>query len=456
MPFMLITLLTFVGGLSTAQASVPSCSNLYSPKYMSFEMSNTGSNPVLKFKPTIPTLLYIKDLTSYLNGRGIADLTQGEISWHTFDSLQLLKSSTEKYMSHANRLSPAQKKGQSEILLKALMESSNFQKAIDFMNRPDPTGYKPTEYELRLKLLEEFFDILKLLPPEFRPRIKKIPWDQRRAKINLEAEEFTRDFTSSFDAVFAETSGYKDYAEFEKAVRAVDDPYYKLAIQIIDNNQLEVAMRKPENGRYWVPKVGFQNQFVTGSSKGSYDPSYRNQVESKLTGTEAEFYSAKDAELKPKYTTLFTSEISGLHVNKHVGSHYGSDIYYFKKSQIERRLSYTMSDSFGSVRFKGFLGRFIPWERRLLMVPFVINKLRLDNYFFPSQKDTKVPLNTEDISYSSYWEAQIFGRLDLDMVEKFEFQENPPSGEFLKELQKRNIQIFDGRNGKTIPWEPGK
>ncbi len=446
----------FTLGLSFAHAGAPVCTEIY---------SENKPAPIQVKEISSTSRKMIDQLHASPLPKIFTDAQNTKINWQTFEDLKILRNQVQEYAKNLTALSKAERASELAAFKKHIETDSYLKNLFTKMEAFQKFEYLPTQYELRKKAVEEIISILKLLPQDFRPRVAKVAWDQRRAQINLEAEQFTRDFTASFDAVFAESSGYKDYAEYERAVRAVDDPYYKLAIQIIDNNQLEVAMMRPENGRFWAPKVGFQNQFVTESSGGYYKPSYRNLAESTLTGTNPEVYSAKDAELKPKYATLFTSEDSGVHVDKLSASQYGTDIYYFKISQIEKRLSYTMSDSFNSMRNLGFLGRFIPWERRLLMVPFVVKKLGLvnpifsplrkkDRTFFPSGKDEKVALRGPTLKSSSYWEAQIFGRLDLDMVEKFEFQENPPSGEFLKELQKRNIQIFDGRNGKTIPWEP--
>lgn len=100
-------------------------------------------------------------------------------------------------------------------------------------------------------------------------------------------------------------------------------------------------------------------------------------------------------------------------------------------------------------KYADFLSMLVPWSRRLLVVPFMISDLKHNQFLNPT-----VPINIADnYIFGQYWESQIFGRIDLDNVESFEFTKNPPDQEFAIELKKRNIKIYDGRTQPAKLWD---
>jgi hypothetical protein len=144
-----------------------------------------------------------------------------------------------------------------------------------------------------------------------------------------------------------------------------------------------------------------------------------------------------------------------------------------KKDRIRNRTTFTPGDSHNRYSYwHGTYFRevkrpvswdqaFIPWKERLLLIPVIAKgllsgKLGLEDiikpnkYQSPGEFGAQGPVDT-DGSMSPYkmaWEpnmdyieAQVWGRINLDDVETFEYSGAPPTGKFLKELQKRGIKI---------------
>lgn len=95
----------------------------------------------------------------------------------------------------------------------------------------------------------------------------------------------------------------------------------------------------------------------------------------------------------------------------------------------------------------------MPWERRLLMVGFMLRGLAENSMNGPSQTSL---IQSRFYVYDYYWEAQILGSLELKNIRSFEFTEIPPSGSFLLELLKNKVQIFDLRDGGRTEWQPSE
>lgn len=258
------------------------------------------------------------------------------------------------------------------------------------------------------------------------------------------------------------TLGFQSYAEYEVALRSIQDPVYRQVIQIIDQGQLQVVTRASDKIRDHIAESGFLNQFETQTSRGMLNNDYRNQVESDMLGVSVDSYRSLDPKIKPKYGMVVAKASSGtaaLPINTAV-KRYGSDIYYFKLDKIEKRLTYTAADSFMFAPNDALAedpyvhtiwSRFVPWNRRLLLVPFVVENMKKKNEFSVSGVVDKTILKQEvDEFYSRYIEAQIFGPLNLDMVERIDFEETLPSGKFLHELRSRGIKIYDKRSGSPV------
>lgn len=329
-----------------------------------------------------------------------------------------------------------------------------------------PTGdYKPTEYELKLLYQFEIAKLNRELPRDARIPLQRLPLDARRAKFASGIQDLMTKLRTSFESRFA-TTGYPTYADYVKAVRASEDPLIKHAVEMIDTDQVQMVIRRPENARFWVPKVGFHNQYVTGTSKGTNDPQARREAETRLYArhdgvndveTAISEYSRLDPELAPKYGTLMPSRESNLRWETSSG-HYGQDVYVLKKDRIANRTTFTFSDSLGHGWMRGprtsWDATFIPWDSNLLLVQGMVEGLKAGQFGTPMAAAAGNLKYTLRPGY--YWEIQILGPLNLKDVSEFHFTSNPPNGQFLLDLLKHGIAIRDARVGGApgVEWIP--
>jgi len=357
--------------------------------------------------------------------------------------------------------------------------------------------YQPGERALKRLYVKLLYAFDKELPPHIRIPFRHLPLDTRPPKLLEAARELLAAQEKRFAASFA-TSGFPDDAHLRAAINSAGGHYKKL-LDAFDQGEVEFAMNRPEGARWWVPKVGFENQRNTGTSKGMMNPDYRDEVEAKLIGTRASVYKTFDNELKPEYGYLRPAPSFGVKQSE-AAARYGDDIYIFKKERVQDRLAWTAGDSFGAVDqvaddaenpvANNWQGYFIPWKYRSLLVPEVeptIEKTgfgfeagsRYDRSYFSSDADITsmedwskkekmekaafkaafdahlkgTPLEPfKSVEAHRYIELQYFGPLGLDDVETFQFQKTPPSGDFLDELRKRKIKIRDGRQTPAIEW----
>lgn len=325
------------------------------------------------------------------------------------------------------------------------------------------TTYAPTERELKVAYQHLLLELNRVLPRELRLPVTRFKQDERLETLKSEAVDYMKKF-EKFYTTLIKQSDYKSYKQFEKELRESTDPNVQKAIQLIDNNQLQVVMRRPVSGRFWVPKVGFQNQFVTSSSKGLLSPRDRNRAERNLYNQEdLETYSAHDPEFKPKYGTLSVTPESGVIPDLSRSTQYGPDIYGFKTKNIQDRLSAFTTDSLSpgwaanGTFSRGWDSALIPWKRRLLLVPFMVEGLRSNEFRTGTPVDMK---NVQPAGFRYYFETQILGPVRLEDVATFTFTEHGsmPKGQFLRDLIKHHIEIFDGTAGlgpkQLKKWTP--
>lgn len=386
-------------------------------------------------------------------------------TWDDFDQLEKILEDVKKIKNVFRDRPNARQEIHllAQELQKEMVSSPFF---IDFkkaVNSPlDTKAYLPTEYELKRAYQFYLARLNKELPRELRIPHKRIPLDSRREQIIAEAKKTSKELEVAFEKIFL-TADSSNYAAFEAELRASTNPLVIKALQMIDNDQIQVVIRRPEAGRFWIPKTGFQNQFVTGSSKGSLDPFGRNSAENKMYNFDnMEIYAAKDPEFKPKYGTLRANSQSGVVSSLSKTYWYGGDIYTLKIEQLKDRLSWFPMDSLGIGKRipkngqKEWDDLFIPWSYRLLMVPLMIRDLG-QNQMNAGQISEDFPNVFNRTSYyfkvsSNYWEAQILGSLTIRDVAELEFTQTPPSGEFLSQLRKYNIKIRDGRTQPAVDW----
>ena len=205
-----------------------------------------------------------------------------------------------------------------------------------------------------------------------------------------------------------------------------------------------------------MPKVGFHNQHVTGSSRGYRGNHGRNAVEASHLGVELQDYEKQDNDLKPKYGWLIPKLDSGI---QRLQVHYGTDIFVLDKQKLRKRTTWTAGDSLNpasnwipswtsgqTMTPLHWEHTFTPWSQRALLAPLIQG-------YEQTQFRPTVPTETAEVGEgaplfkraygnSEYVELQFWGQLNLDQVKSFIFIENPPTGEFLAELLQRKIAIY--------------
>lgn len=397
----------------------------------------------------------------------IANPKDNTVKWASFDGTKYLKEAMENYAEKIKTMTPDQRRLELSNYLRLIDQDPTAREFFDALAEPQKLDYLPAQYHLRKKLFAEITKALKVLPKEFRTPIGRVPRDKRLARLNQDARKFMKEQNKTFDKLFA-TTGYDNYAAYEAALRKSTDPHIQKAVELLDNHKLEVIMRRPEAGRFWIPITGIQNQYVSGTSKGYLGTSGRYGGESIMTDREKTDYAKIDDEVKPKYGTLRVADDSGVTNSLSGSSQYGSDIYTFKEEAIQDRVSLFIGDSLnhvGTIGYNMHSGRtapaaswqvlFIPWSKRLLIVPYMTEALKNNQFGAPSQMaSSEMPIQNRNGKWHSYWESQIFGRVTLDMVKTFEFEYTPPSPEFTAELKKHGIKIFDLRvRGERKEWD---
>lgn len=327
------------------------------------------------------------------------------------------------------------------------------------------TTFEPTEREMKRAYQFYVIELNKVLPRELRVPMVRLYSEDRVASINAEAKEYMRNVELKYEEML-KAPGIESYEQFVEKLRQSEDPDVKLAIKLIEKNKIQVAMRRPENARFWVPKVGFQNQFITKTSRGSLSPSMRNTAERNLYDQQdLETYTARDPEFKPKYGTLsLKPRTSAITPDIDTSAQYGPDIYGFKTEAIQNRLTFYPADSLGPglnihQTNKTWDASLIPWKYRMLMVPHMVEALRQKTFKVGRDVLNLLP-NASVVSWNYYFESQILGAVRLQDVETFTFTNaaNPPRGEFLRELIKHDIKIYDGSAGlgpkQLKKWAP--
>ena len=256
--------------------------------------------------------------------------------------------------------------------------------------------------------------------------------------------------------------GSSSYDKYEEFLSTSEDPLVRQATELLKNNQLEVIMARKEETRLGIMSGGFKNLHQTGTSSGVQHIGARNNVESAMLYMSVDEYKALDDTLKPKYGSIQLPENFAVDSPLTIAK-YGTDLYVFKE-EVKKRTTFFPGDSLDHLtklaRNEGvnlFFERFgpsrlemtfLPWSRKLWMVPFMLLSLREGRFDAPAYYFTnegfRVPIQWTE-SHHPYWETQTFGELTLDDVERFEFRRNPPSGIFLDALKKRDIAIIDRR-----------
>jgi hypothetical protein len=260
----------------------------------------------------------------------------------------------------------------------------------------------------------------------------------------LEAEALIQRMNFDLEKDFS-LSGHKNLEELR--TYAVDhSPEAKTAVNLLENDVI-VALHRPENARFWLPMTGFQNQRTTGSSGGSLDEALRNKGEAACTGIPLKEYANKSVRFMPNYAEI-VAPFDGSYTNVYGASQYGTDLWIVKKDVTSKRATLTAGDSLemaitGATR--SALDHFIPWAKRLLLVDRVAAAVK--GFLFSFEN----PIARFRLSHHrwkdgwGYYEVQIFGALTLEHGDALYFKNNPPDAALSKLLRSKNIKIYDAR-----------
>lgn len=247
------------------------------------------------------------------------------------------------------------------------------------------------------------------------------------------------------------------------------DPHYRWIAELLLDNQLKFAMNRGELSRDGIAKVGFLSYFESDRSSTDMSQKERTDLEAAMSGMSAKKY--KDLvpkEERPLYGYLAPPLESPIKREDEVQG-YGTDTYIFKTDRMSPIATWTIGDSLDrplpvsrSGRYLKVprFHRFLPWDYRDLMLP----RLRA---YEPNETPENLSLqdfstlvtlpNGKEVQYNAgtdhgYIEIQFWRQrnqsITLDDVEAFIFKDNPPSGEFLKELKRRGIKIYHNTSGR--------
>jgi hypothetical protein len=350
-----------------------------------------------------------------------------------------------------------------DLLAMAKQDASfqNVAKAGTGIKEAVQSGYKPTEYELKRLYQHDLWLIDRELPKGIKIPLSRIPFDQRRLTLVAQARDYIAADEKAYEPLYAST-GVANKAAFDEALQK-ESADAKAVYDMMDQEKVEFVMRRPENARWWTPKVGFQNQRVTGTSRGSMAVGWRDNAEAFETFHAKSAYVPLDGDLKPKYGYLRPEPGQFLTEERDSTSQYGEDFYILKKANLRDRTTFTAGDSLGrgyyaadGAKPRNLQEAFIPWKDRDLLVPDILpegpdHRLVVHQPSFPATSPLKSFPSTNNTRYP---EAQYWGPVTLDDVESFEFSHTPPSGEFLEELLKRGIKIKDATSGVPKDWTP--
>lgn len=330
----------------------------------------------------------------------------------------------------------------------AVLKSKISQASLHFESR----DHKPKIADLNYRFYEQLQIINQMLRAELFPNVHLRYAEKDQALIN-KATQLVKANEEKLRKYY-HTSSYRNTQDLVRYIEKYKSSGQKL-IELV-NDGLIVTIRRPENARFWVPLTGFQNQRVTGNSKGHYEPGRRNRIESLLIGVPNEEYESYSVRLSPQYgearPDLDRTDFK-FHTN---ASSYGSDLWVVKKEVVETRTTWTPTDSFGHARpesgFKSWNQMFLPWSHREFMVPYLLVNYDSSGIFYPTIIPPNFKLDFAGYS-SSYVETQIWGPVTIRDIEAFIFTKTVPSAEFVRELKSNGIKIIDGRDKSFRPYE---
>ena len=298
-----------------------------------------------------------------------------------------------------------------------------------------------------------------------------------RAELVASAEKLVAGMDGSFLGLFP-TTGYADYAGFLELLNKNSDSLGREFVDMILQEKSAVGIYARESSRPFIAAGGFLNIHASGESSFSVGVKGRNAVEASCLGLSFEDYAPLPAGLKPKYGLLMPP-LGSVLLPADISQWYGTDVYVIKTANVRNRLTWAPGDSLDRVdkwtAAKGIRWRegevfkpqfwdlaFVPWSRRGLIIPLMSEDVkasgRLAFSSTPQHPVYVLPVHGPSVKTgwpgpnAGYLEVQLWGPVDLRDVESFIFRVTVPEGEFLRELKRHNIGIFDGRGPKPVKW----
>jgi hypothetical protein len=318
-----------------------------------------------------------------------------------FRDLELLRNVIEKVKAGKKTALDEGKAAELETDLQLIADSVDNDPALsalrDASRDAHPSDqYKPGEYALKREYQHVLSELNRELPPSLKIPGVHIPYDARIPALLNQARTLVHAQEARFEPYISDT-GFANLGEVRKALENYDETGKKLA-QMLENEDVDFVMNRSEGSRWWIPRVGFQNQRITGSSGGTYNPSFRDRVEARMMGQLVSAYKTTDGQLKPVYGYLRAKPQAGFLENP-VASHYGTDLYIFKKSRLHDRTTFTAGDSFQPFEYspknpnqpaQSWRGFFIPWNDRILIGPDVLGPMEDQHIaFIPGSPEMK-------------------------------------------------------------------
>ncbi len=383
-------------------------------------------------------------------------------TWSDFNALSNLIS---QFQIHEAQYADDGKLDQLQVELKKLeaLLLEQFQFNPNFTTYPVSAELESGALGLVQAYRQALIDLNQLFPERVQFTFNEIPQQKVSSEqvIELATAMVTKQKQRIEASLVRINPEIKTWRQFQKKTeewvkqQAPNSGYAELYQILSDPKNLLISMRRPESARFWLPMTGFQNQRVTGTSRGSLTRTGRDAYEARSFGINERIYSQLRSDLKPNYGYLRLAGSVPFAIPDGATG-YGSDIYDYDYDKIKDRVTFTMGDSLSY--FDPDALTFARSMTPIQYLRYVISGLA----FYPTFNGfTQVALGRLKISTtnfyvgSSYLELQIWGPDFLDYVKRFTFTQNPPSPEFVAELQSRGIEIFDGRNGtrNPLPWK---
>ncbi len=314
-------------------------------------------------------------------------------------------------------------------------------------------------------------------------------------KIREALQKLELDFSKSFDR----TSGYGSFEKFSASMHSMKQSEVQALLKTLEKEEFDIVMARPESTRESILRNElFSNSHVTKTTLGdSGRPELgegieeavqrRLKMEATYLGMNPSDYRLLPDTQKVKYAAIRKLKTVQKSINRILKT-YGSDLWVFKKNKIRDRTTFVIGDSLDRLQYNPKFGYqvidndrskwdqyFIPYRYREVIVPeatlafkaggeiAVMNaanaakykeafsKLGYSEFMKYSRTQYPHPYSNGEAVYhngNKYVESQIFGDLGLNDVESFEFSKNPPAGDFLELLRKKDIEIIDQR-GET-------